>query len=264
MPSEVVRTNRTLAKLLVAVSLVLLFHGPSQAQTSPKLTDFVGQWSGKWDDKLPARWTIGLAPGGKEAIMYYECKDKDAPFRGSWLVGKVENGLFKAGSLDLGLNGLFKVGFLDLRLDDKDKKMGKAVGRFKVAAQGPGAEARGFDIMTRRTDLTLDDASLPSGFGEAKTMLATKVNSGIQVATPLADFLAYLYYQSGVYTKVDEEAFKRAGIKNIASTVVTVPVTKDVIAESILEDMLEPIKATFRVENNVILIVPAKPQAKGK
>src|SRR5437870_3189828 len=90
MPSEVVRTNRTLAKLLVAVSLVLLFHGPSQAQTSPKLTDFVGQWSGKWDDKLPARWTIGLAPGGKEAIVYYECKDKDAPFRGSWLVGRIE------------------------------------------------------------------------------------------------------------------------------------------------------------------------------
>src|SRR5438105_5061387 len=72
MLSELVRTNRMLAKLLVALSLVLLFHGPSQAQNSPKLADFVGQWSGKWDDKFPGRWTIGLAPGGKEAFVYYE------------------------------------------------------------------------------------------------------------------------------------------------------------------------------------------------
>ena len=155
---------------------------------------------------------------------------------GSWLVGRIERGVFKAGRSELAL-------------DAKDKKSGKAIGRF--------------DLATMRADIT-HDASLPIGFGDAKMMLATKIDNGGYVDKPLATVLAFLYYQFGVYTKVDEEAFKRAGIKNIGLTPVTGPDVKDVIAESILEDLLEPIKATFRVENNMILIVPAKPGAKGK
>ena len=58
--------------LSLAISIVLLAGCDSAVKKNPTPADFVGTWTGKWDDQWAAQFSITQAPKAGELQAVYE------------------------------------------------------------------------------------------------------------------------------------------------------------------------------------------------
>jgi hypothetical protein len=101
------------------------------AKNQPKLEDFLGKWSGKWDDTYQVRFTISQDPKTKQLIVLYEYEQNlGKPLRRSRIAAKLEGNTLRVGRS------------MDVTISANDPDKGQAIGRF--------AERRTADLVREK------------------------------------------------------------------------------------------------------------------
>jgi len=97
----------------------------------PKLEDFLGKWSGKWDDTYQVRFTITQDPKTNELKVLYEYEQNvGKPLRRSRVTAKLEGNTLRVGRS------------MDVTISANDPDKGQAIGRF--------AERRTADLVREK------------------------------------------------------------------------------------------------------------------
>jgi len=113
-------------KALVVVLAVLTFapfalSEEKETKENPKVEDFLGKWTGKWDNTWHVQFTITQDAAKKEIAVLYEWEEQPgAALQRQHRPGRIEGNVLKAG------------GSIDISISAKDPNKGKAVGRFKT------------------------------------------------------------------------------------------------------------------------------------
>lgn len=94
--------------------------------------------------------------------------------------------------------------------------------------------------------------------GTVRRILNTKITDPGGKPVPLKDFLTNLETKYGLKFKVDEAAFKAAGIEGIMLKLLAYPKVDNQPLGDVLETILAQITATFQIADDVILIIPLK------
>jgi hypothetical protein len=97
---------------------------------------------------------------------------------------------------------------------------------------------------------------------DPRVTLATPVSldKGIDPNTPLKDVLEFLSDRHALSIRIDAKAFKGVAVQEIETQPVKLPRFKDVRLGTVLQLVLEQVNATYRIEKDSLLLIPADPR----
>ena len=103
-----------------------------------KVEDYLGKWSGRWDNTFYVQFTVTQEPETKHVLVLYEWEEYPGqPLQRLRLTGHIENNILKIGTR-----------FIELSVSPHDPDKGKAYGYFRTRRT---AELTREKRVTRRT-----------------------------------------------------------------------------------------------------------------
>jgi hypothetical protein len=103
-----------------------------------KVEDYLGKWSGRWDNTFYVQFTVTQEPETKHVLVLYEWEEYPGqPLQRLRLTGHIENNILKIGTR-----------FIELSVSPHDPGKGKAYGYFRTRRT---AELTREKRVTRRT-----------------------------------------------------------------------------------------------------------------